>query len=68
MKLPESLPTVLSPMLITSTILSQKIKIVKECLKQEFTYTGEEEARLKRELRDLYDQRRELNKGNGFGN
>ena len=42
--------------------------MIKECLKQSYIYTGEEEARLKRELRNLYAQRTELNKGNGFGN
>ncbi len=48
--------------------LSKQIKMIKECLKQSYIYTGEEEARLKRELRSLYAQRTELNKGNGFGN
>ncbi len=52
---------------ITSRLLSQKIKLIKECLKQEYIYTGEEVANLKRELRSLYEERRELNKGNGFG-
>tara|TARA_Y100001970_G_C14123045_1_gene797406 strand:+ start:133 stop:342 length:210 start_codon:yes stop_codon:yes gene_type:complete len=48
--------------------LSKQINMIKECLKQSYIYTGEEEARLKRELRNLYAQRTELNKGNGFGN
>ena len=48
--------------------LSKQIKMIKECLKQSYIYTGEEEAKLKRELRHLYAQRTELNKGNGFGN
>jgi hypothetical protein len=56
-----------SPMLITSQLLSQKIKLIKACLKHSYEYTGEEEARLKRELSSLYEQRRELNRGNGFG-
>ena len=48
--------------------LSKQIKMIKECLKHDYIYTGEEEAKLKRELRHLYAQRTELNKGNGFGN
>ncbi len=56
------------PMIETPALLSQKIKLIKSCLKVEYEYTGEELARLKRELRDLYARRTELNKGNGFGN
>ena len=48
--------------------LSNQIKGIKNALKQPELYNDEEIRHLKRALRDLYAERTELNKGNGFGN
>ena len=48
--------------------LSKQIKGIKNALKQPELYNDDEIRMLKRSLRDLYDQRTDLNKGNGFGN
>ena len=51
---------------VTATISSQ-IKGIKNALKQPQLYTDDEIRLLKRSLRELYTERTELNKGNGFG-
>jgi len=48
--------------------LSKQIKGIKNALKQPELYNDDEIRMLKRSLRDVYDQRTDLNKGNGFGN
>ena len=48
--------------------LSKQIKGIKNALKQPELYNTEEIRHLKRALKDLYVERTELNKGNGFGN
>ena len=52
---------------VTSEMLSSQIKGVKNALKQPELYTDDEIRLLKRSLRELYTERTELNKGNGFG-
>ena len=53
---------------VTPAMLSSQIKGIKNALKQPELYNDEEIRHLKRALRDLYAERTELNKGNGFGN
>ena len=48
--------------------LSKQIKGIKNALKQPELYNTEEIRILKRNLRDLYAERTQLNMGNGFGN
>ena len=48
--------------------ISKQIKGIKNALKQPELYNDEELRRLKRALKDLYAERTQLNKGNGFGN
>ena len=52
---------------VTSATLSSQIKGIKNALKQPELYTDDEIRLLKRSLRELYKERTELNKGNGFG-
>jgi hypothetical protein len=43
-------------------------KALKHAEEDPFAYTEDEIRHLKRSLRDLYEQRKYLNSGNGFGN
>ena len=43
-------------------------KALKVAEQDPFAYTEDEIRHLKRSLRDLYEQRKYLNSGNGFGN
>ena len=52
---------------VTSATLSSQINGIKNALKQPQLYTDDELRILKRSLRDLYAERTDLNKGNGFG-
>ena len=52
---------------VTSATLSSQIKGIKNALKQLDLYTDDEIRLLKRSLRELYTERTELNRGNGFG-
>ena len=52
---------------VTIGQLNSKIKGVKNALKQPELYTDDEIRLLKRSLRELYQERTDLNKGNGFG-
>lgn len=54
--------------MVTLSSLSKQIKGIKNALKQPELYNTEEIRMLKRSLRDLYEQRTQLNKGYGFGN
>ena len=54
--------------MVTLGSLSKQIKGIKNALKQPELYNTEEIRLLKKSLRDLYVERTELNKGNGFGN
>ena len=59
----------ITPMKQVVTIgqLNSQIKGVKNALKQPELYTDDEIRLLKRSLRELYQERTELNRGNGFG-
>ena len=52
---------------VTSATITSQIKGIKNALKQPDLYTDDEIRLLKRSLRELYAERTELNKGNGFG-
>ena len=52
---------------VTSATISSQIKGIKNALKQPELYTDDEIRLLKRSLRELYKERTEFNKGNGFG-
>ena len=52
---------------VTIGQLNSRIKGIKNALKQPELYTDDEIRLLKRSLRELYTERTELNKGNGFG-
>ena len=52
---------------VTSATISSQIKGIKNALKQLDLYTDDEIRLLKRSLRELYQERTDLNKGNGFG-
>jgi len=52
---------------VTIGQLNSQIKGIKNALKQLDLYTDDEIRLLKRSLRELYTERTELNKGNGFG-
>ena len=52
---------------VTIGQLNSQIKGIKNALKQLNLYTDDEIRLLKRSLRELYAERTELNKGNGFG-
>ena len=52
---------------VTSATISSQIKGIKNALKQPELYTDDEIRLLKRSLRELYIERTDLNKGNGFG-
>ena len=52
---------------VTIGQLTSQIKGIKNALKQLDLYTDDEIRLLKRSLRELYQERTDLNKGNGFG-
>ena len=52
---------------VTSASISSQIKGIKNALKQPELYTDDELRILKRSLRELYTERTDLNRGNGFG-
>ena len=52
---------------VTIGQLNSQIKGIKNALKQLNLYTDDEIRLLKRSLRELYPERTDLNKGNGFG-
>ena len=52
---------------VTIGQLNSRIKGIKNALKQLNLYTDDEIRLLKRSLRELYQERTDLNKGNGFG-
>ena len=52
---------------VTIGQLNSQIKGIKNALKQPELYTDDEIRLLKRSLRELYQERTDLNKGNGFG-
>ena len=64
---PNNPDNMITPMVSLGS-LSKQIKGIKNALKQPELYNTEEIRILKRSLRDLYVERTELNKGNGFGN
>ena len=64
---PNNPDNMITPMVSLGS-LSKQIKGIKHALKQPELYNTEEIRLLKRSLRDLYVERTELNKGNGFGN
>jgi len=52
---------------VSSATISSQIKGIKNALKQPELYTDDEIRLLKRSLRELYTERTDLNRGNGFG-
>ena len=52
---------------VTIGQLNSQIKRIKNALKQPELYTDDEIRLLKRSLRELYQERTDLNRGNGFG-
>ena len=52
---------------VASATITSQIKGIKNALKQPELYTDDEIRLLKRSLRELYQERTDLNKGNGFG-
>ena len=52
---------------VTPAMLSSQIKGIKRALKHPELNTDDEIRLLKRSLRELYTERTELNRGNGFG-
>ena len=52
---------------VTIGQLNSQIKGIKNALKQLNLYTDDEIRLLKRSLRELYAERTDLNRGNGFG-
>ena len=52
---------------VTIGQLNSPIKGIKNPLKQPELYTDDEIRLLKRSLRELYTERTDLNRGNGFG-
>jgi hypothetical protein len=64
---PNNPDNMITPMVSLGS-LSKQIKGIKNALKQPELYNTEEIRLLKKSLRDLYVERTELNKGNGFGN
>ena len=52
---------------VTIGQLNSQIKGIKNALKQLDLYTDDEIRLLKRSLRELYAERTDLNRGNGFG-
>ena len=52
---------------VTSATITSQIKGIKRALKQPELYTDDEIRLLKRSLRELYQERTDINRGNGFG-
>ena len=52
---------------VTPAMISSQIKGIKRALKQPELYTDDELRMLNRSLRELYAERTDLNRGNGFG-
>jgi len=52
----------------TKASINVQIKLIKNCLKQDYLYTDEEIHQLKKELRSLTEQRNSLKVNNGFAN
>ena len=52
---------------VTPAMISSQIKGIKRALKQPELYTDDALRMLKRSLRELYAERTDLNRGNGFG-
>ena len=63
---PNNPDNMITPMVSLGS-LSKQIKGIKNALKQPELYTDDEIRLLKRSLRELYQERTELNRGNGFG-
>ena len=64
---PNNPDNMITPMVSLGS-LSKQIMGIKHALNQPELYNTEEIRLLKKSLRDLYEQRTDLNKGNGFGN
>ena len=52
---------------VRPAMICSQIKGIKNALKQPALYTDDEIRLLKRSLRELYAERTDLNRGNGFG-
>ena len=53
-------------MIQTEASIKAQIRIIKNCLKQDYLYSNEEIHQLKKELRSLNEQRTALKVSNGF--
>ena len=67
MKLNPNNPNNMITPMVSLGSLSKQIKGIKNALKQPELYTDDEIRLLKRSLSELYAERTELNRGNGFG-
>ena len=56
------------PGIVTLGQINRQIKNIKKAINQPELYSIEEYAQLKKGYRDLLQQRRDLSKGDGFGN
>ena len=58
----------ISMSILTTSTLTTLIKQINKSLRSNTPYTDEEVHYMKQQLRNYKAQRRELSKGNGFGN
>ena len=58
----------ISMSILTTSTLTTLIKQINKSLRSNTPYTDEEVQYMKQQLRQYKAQRRELSKGNGFGN
>ena len=56
------------PGIVSLGQINRQIKNIKKALNQPELYSEQEYAQLKKGYRDLLQQRRDLSKGDGFGN
>lgn len=68
MKLPNKPMISMHPGIVSLGQINRQIKNIKKALNQPELYSIEEYTQLKKGYRDLLQQRRDLSKGDGFGN
>jgi len=67
-KLPNNPMISMHPGIVSLGQINRQIKNIKKAIDQPELYSAEEYVRLKQGYRNLLQQRRDLSKGNGFGN
>jgi len=67
-KLPNKPMISMHPGIVSLGQINRQIKNIKKALNQPELYSIEEYTQLKKGYRDLLQQRRDLSKGDGFGN